>query len=265
MAITTITFAAAACSWIDPATGLPEVDSLKVPWDTRQRNFFTGNQGYRFCNFMEVSAAIDGMRVVGSTSFSAASGIYRGPSYMNIPSHAFQTRQACVMEGGVSAAKFTQLTGARTVSPEFIGSAVGDTAGAVGGVVLLGPLGFFAGKPLGGWLGERAARKVKGFPPIWSRIDIRIFGDGRTEANLLQHSIFPSLTFYKQSGSEFSRVDYLTTGEKFYDAVPRLSEWQERGWGPEWATTTPGATNGNPWGMVKSASGDEDTPTPVAH
>lgn len=49
MAVTEKTIiAAAACSWIDPATGLPETDSpLRAA--SVQRSFLTGNHGFRFC------------------------------------------------------------------------------------------------------------------------------------------------------------------------------------------------------------------------
>ena len=44
--------------------------------------------------------------------------------------------------------------------------------------------------------GNIAAGAIAAFPPIWSEIMIKVYNDGRTEASVLRHSLFPSLTFY---------------------------------------------------------------------
>jgi len=254
MAMTTITSAAASCSWIDPATGLPEVDVNRVTWDSADRSFFVGNNGYRFCNFMEVSVQADfGARLIANPLFTADSKMYRGPSFARIASHAFSIQQEVFRES--DAVRFTQVVGARTVSPEVIGGIVGGIVGTVGGI-------------LGGYIGDRVGREVahraQGFPPIWSKIQIRIYYDGRTEAQLLQHSLFPSLTFYAQAGGSFQRADH-PNGSRFYDATKtvQLPDWQAHGWGPLKATSVPGPTAGNPWGIVKEAAGSVNEPTPV--
>ena len=128
MALTKITYAAASWSWIDPATGLPEVDVNRVTWDSGERSFFAGNSGYRFCNFMEVSVQADfSTRLVASRLFTPDSKMYRGPSFARIPSHAFSIQQEVFNEP--NAVRFTQVVGARTVSPEVIGGLVGGVAG----------------------------------------------------------------------------------------------------------------------------------------
>jgi hypothetical protein len=254
MAITTITFAAASCSWIDPATGLPEVDVNRVTWDSAERSFFVGNNGYRFCNFMEVSAQADfGARLIATPLFTADSKMYRGPSFARIPSHAFSIQQEVFTES--DAVRFTQVVGARTVSPEVIGGLVGGVAGAIGGIF---------GGIVGDRVGREVAHRAKGFPPIWSKIQIRIYYDGRMEAQLLQHSLFPSLTYYIQAGGKFQRSNH-PNGSPFYDATKtvQLPDWQANGWGPLKATSVPGPTAGNPWGIVKETMGSENEPTPV--
>ena len=73
-----ILFSAATCSWIDPATGLPEVDESPITQPSKQRSFFVGNSGYRFCNFMEawIETSPDGRSIL-SSGFTADSRMYR--------------------------------------------------------------------------------------------------------------------------------------------------------------------------------------------
>lgn len=284
MGISKVTFAAATCSWIDPATGLPEYDKVRVSWGSTTRSFLTGNNGYRFCNFMEASVELDTVKqlIVSPPVFSPASKMYRGPSYMHIPSHAFDVKREIFFEP--NAVRFTQLTGARTVSPELLGTAGGLVGGmAVGaaagtwvfpvigttiGAIAVGAIGAFSGELVmrQGVIGAIArrlstdkGRELIAFPPIWSKIQIRIYKDGRTEGQLLQHSIFPSLTFFRQRGETFERVATSRT-EAFYNATKtdQLPEWQSDGWGPLEGNSTPGPCAGNPWGLRKGVTGGTD-------
>lgn len=230
---------AATVSWIDPATGLPEVDTVKPTNPTTTRAFLTGNAGFRFCNFIDVWANYDTVaRTITGHGFTAASKIYRAPSFARIPSHVFPAKQN--VRVGVEPITFTQIIGARTESPEIIG-------GTVGGVV--------GGLP-GRWIGEKVARAVSGFPPIWSELQLKIFNDGRFEVELRQHSYFPSLTFYKvrlnAAGGQTNDYDRanVTSGTSFYDAIPNLEHWKSNGWGPVKGGGA-GPTDGNPWGMQK--------------
>jgi hypothetical protein len=273
MAISRVTFAAAACSWIDPATGLPEVDHNPITEPSASRAFFVGNNGYRFCNFMEVWVNMDSVTgLVTGHGFTAQSGMYRGPSYARLPSHAFTERTEIFTEP--AAVRFTQIVGARTVSPEVLGTGGGVLAGALafgalGSVVpAFGTaLGLIAGGLLGAFSGEMVGHHFLGFPPIWSKIQIRIYRDGRTEAQLLQHSLFPSLTFYEQGGGQgaaFSRVNH-PNGSGWYNALKtsQLPDWQRRGWGPMESTSAPGPCGGNPWGVTKGVTGGaENLPSP---
>lgn len=269
MSIIRRTCAAAACSWIDPATGLPEVDKGATRSASASRNFLTGNAGFRFCNFMEVFVDIDSSGgAIVTRGFTQDSGIYRGPSFAKIPSHAFLTQTDTFREA--DAVRFTQVAGARTVSPEVLGSAGGLVGGAAGGAVagslfpVIGTaLGAIAGGIIFAFGGEIVGHRVLGFPPIWSKIQIRIYDDGRMEAQLLQHSLFPSLTFYRQAikanGPDpvwSERVDYSATAPA-YDATKavQLPAWQARGWGEMDTTSVPGACGGNPWGIQKGVTG----------
>ena len=271
MSISKIIFAAATCSWIDPTTGLPEVDKVRVTTSTTTRSFLTGNSGYRFCNFLEVSVDADtSKRLIVTRAFTRSSVMYRGPSYLNIPSHAFDIKQDIYDEP--DAVRFTQVTGARTVSPEVLGTG----GGLVGGIILGGvigsavpvvgtALGAIAGGAIGIFTGEIGLRQFVAFPPIWSKVQIRVYKDGRTEAQLLQHSIFPSLTFFRQVGGNFERAD-ASSGSAFYDATKekQLPDWQSHGWGSLDSKSTSGPCSGNPWGLRKGVTGGGDNvPTSV--
>ena len=163
MAISFITYSAASCSWINPATGLPENDPPIVA-NSLQRSFLIGNRGFRFCNFIEAWVKIDDVRrTIIDRGFSNASGVYRAPSYLRIPSHAFRTIQD--VSQGPDSMRFTQIAGARTVSAEAggaIGGVVGGAAvGAYVGTAILPGLGTLGGSgaagAVAGGLGIEAA------------------------------------------------------------------------------------------------------------
>ena len=271
MAITQISHAAATCSWIDPATGLPETDTQVIVDPTTNLGFLTGNLGYRFCNFMSVWADIDiAAKRVRSSGFEASSDIYRGPSYAGIPSRAFMVQRASFVEDG--GMRFTQVAGARTVSPEVVGAGGGLLVGAIAGGVIgsavpvVGTaIGAIAGGIVGLFTGEGVAHQAIGFPPIWTKIQIRIRGDGTVKAELLQHSLFPSMTFYARElrrpglspSRSFNLVCQAPAGASYYNATKdvQLPAWQARGWGKLHKTSQPGPVNGNPWSIEKGVFG----------
>ena len=271
MAITQVTHAAATCSWIDPATGLPETDTKVIVDPATTLGFLTGNHGYRFCNFLSIWAEVNTVtNRIQKAGFDASSGIYRGPSYANIPSHAFVVQQASIADA--DGMRLTQVVGARTVSPEVVGAAGGVVAGALaGGVVgsvvpVVGTaIGAIAGGVIGLFAGEAVAHQAIGFPPIWTKVQIRIRTDGSVKAELLQHSLFPSMTLYEQelrpSGQRPSRVFSLVrqapAGAGYYNATKdvELPAWQARGWGKVSGTSLSGPADGNPWGIEKGLFG----------
>jgi hypothetical protein len=236
MTITIYTRSAATVSWIDPVTGLPEVDKA-APKEIANRSFLTGKSGFRFVNFMEVHARHDSERnTIAGSGFAVASGIYRGPSYLGIASHIFKPIQK--IRSSQESVTFSQIIGARTESPEVIGKTVGNAV-----------LPY-----LGGRIGEAVAHAITGFPPIWSELEITIWKDGRTESKVISHSLFPSVTFYTptlatspEMGS-YSRTSF--NGANYYNGVPNLENWKKLGWGPRTAGSQL-ARGGNPWDIKK--------------
>ena len=164
MSIVRYVRSAAAASWIDARTGLPEVD-VNAPGAFVQRGFLTGAAGFRFANFMEIWANYDtDTRAIVGHGFTADSGLYRSPSYGGIPSQVGTPIRS--VKVGVEPITFIQTTGARTQSPEKIGG-------------LFGPIGNIF------------ASAVKSFPPIWTEIQIQLFGDGHSVASVRRWSLFP--------------------------------------------------------------------------
>ena len=271
MAITTISHAAATCSWIDPVTGLPETDTKVIADPTLSLGFLIGNRGYRFCNFLSVWAEVDlTAKRIQKFGFDPSSDIYRGPSYAGIPSHAFMVHQDSFLEK--DAVRFTQVVGARTVSPEVVGAGGGVLVGAIAGGVIGSAIpvvgtaiGAVAGGVVGLFTGEAVAHQAIGFPPIWTKLQIRIGFDGSVVAELLQHSLFPSMTFYAREvkgpgvrpSLVFNVVGQAPGGGSYYNATKKvqLPAWQARGWGRLPVTTSPGPTDGNPWGIEKGVFG----------
>lgn len=222
-----------------------------------------GNKGYRFCNFMDVSVELttDG-RSIKHAAFRPWSGIYRGPSFAGIPSHVFAIIRETTSD--VNSKVFTQTVGARTVSPEKIGRIAGALAGGAAGTAISPGIGTVVGAVGGYFTGETVAHQVTGFPPIWSKLQIRIFVDGTAEVQLVQHSIFPSLTLYEQLestsvlGLNYARVS-RQIDRVYYNATKevQLPDWKENGWGE--AAGTAGPCKGNPWSLAKGITGGDSS------
>ena len=204
-------------------------------------------------------------RDVASHGFTAASRMYRGPSYANIPSHAFDAKRETFP--AADSVRFEQIVGARTVSPEVIGTGAGGlVGGALGGLLIGGPIGLIGGLVVGAIAGDALAHQVTGFPPIWSRLSITIGRDGKAVAELLEHSIFPSLTIYVQRepcgetpGVNYDRVRHPNR-QFYYDATKdvELPDWKAHGWGQRENSHLRGPTRGNPWGTTKGVTGGSD-------
>jgi hypothetical protein len=220
---------------------LPEVDG-NAPGAFVQRGFLTGAAGFRFTNFMEIWANYDtDTRAIVGHGFTPDSGLYRSPSYRGIPSQVGTPMQS--VKVGVEPITFIQTTGARTQSPERIG-------------------GLF-----GGPIGNIVASAVKSFPPIWTEIQIQLFGDGHIAASVRRWSLFPSMTFYTRSialDSTVESVAYTRTasrpGNVTYDGMPNYDNWYANGWGD--LGPGPGPIAGNPWGLDKSVLSGIDPSQP---
>lgn len=227
------TRSAATASWIDARTGLPEVDRV-APAATVPRSFLTGNAGFRFANFMEVWASFDTTRgTVTGHGFTPASGLYRAPSFLDVPSQVMASTRTARVEG--NSVVFIQIVGARTQSPEIIGGAI---AGPLGNIV---------------------ASMLTAFPPIWSEISIRLHPDGSTDTEVLRHSLFPSMTFYTRPVLASMTAEeigiYQRTpvgpGGEVYNGMPNYDRWYRHGWGALGAGSR-GPVTGNPIGMVRT-------------
>ncbi len=256
MALQRYTRSAATVSWIDPRLWwLVEVDHV-VPKKEVDRRYLIGNSGYRFDNFLE--AWIDVDQATGSimaAGYSPQSGMYRAPSFGGLPSYAF-SRMATQSASGHQA-KFVQVVGARTQSPEIIGKAIGQTV--QDGII--GPLAPIIDKLLpqpGQRAGAGTARQVTRFPPIWSELTLTITSLGgkiTASSTLGRCSLFPSLNYYvEQPGTETMPDPVfietaLPWGEPYYDARSNLGNWRSSGWGALRGGSV-GPTPGNPWGFT---------------
>lgn len=242
---------AASVSWIDQGSPAGAHVPDPTPPATLTVPFVTGSSGFRFSNYLhgwcETSDAIH----LTAHGLEADSGIYRGPSYLGIPSHAYPTRssRAPFTEGGIEGIEFEQLAGARTISAGAIGGGIGAAVGVAGGAwlgakggaligALGGPIGAGAGAIIGGvigglagWgLGSLAANRITNFPPIWTRIRLRLKATGARTCELVAHSPFPSNNLY----CDLSQV-------RTYSALaPEQSRWEAGGW-----------EAGNPWGASR--------------
>lgn len=245
-----ITRGIATLSWIDPATGLPEVDSAGDPGGMVSYARILAEEGYRFSHFLEAWLEVDTTAgaIIGG-NFSAASGMYRAPSFLGLASAPMGNIGRTIIRTP-KAVTFRQLVGCRTESPEKIGQAVGEVGG--------GLVGGAPGHYVGGKVGRAIAEKVKAFPPIWSELELTIKIDGTFTHKLLRHSLFPSVSYYAQAVAPTGYVvpgSYSRQGTS-YNAVPMLDAWYENGWGLAGGgpiTGRPGSapTPCNPWGMPK--------------
>ena len=274
----TFMFSAATCSWIDPVADLLEKDT-PITQNTNSRNFIVGNSGYRYVNFIETWIELaPGGQSISSSGFSPASGINRGPSFAGIAAHVFPTQRK-VFQSDDDMVTFTQVCGARTVSPEVIGTVGGGLVGgglggAAGGFIFGSLPGAVLGAGIGAFggigTGDVVLHQIKGLPPIWSKLQIKMYRNGKVQAMLLQHSLFPSLTTYVQTnipadkasydpGTDYHRVNH-PNGQSYYNATrdTQLPDWQANGWGLAKNYSTLGAFPGNPWAIDKGWSGGRD-------
>jgi hypothetical protein len=235
MSKTTWTHSVASLSWINPKTGLPEVDPRDP--DSQSRSSIVSTIGYRFANFLEAFITVDDDSgyIVGH-GFTKASGIYRGLSYARLPTAFWLPIQSVRL--GQEPVVFTQIVGAQTKSPELLGGLVGP-------------------------IGELVAHNVSGFPPIWTELQLSMYSDGTFDTKILRYSIFPSINAYREvfifekdpiTGKRFfwkPKGDYSPIHK--YDAVPHLEEWKKRGWGRITDAAKSGPVGGNPFNVEFTA------------
>ena len=211
----TVTAAAASVSWIDGRSPIGSkwygIRDDEPPREASEA-FVIGAGGFRFSNYLHAWLTSRDHRHVDRHAVFPNSGTYRGPSKAGFHSYQYPTQLSVtpISQGAVEGVEYTQLVGARTVSPGGIGGLVGSVGG---------PLGVAAGTAVGNRFG--------GFPPIWTRLTLRLQADGVRHCAITEHSLFPSVHFYCD-GQFRSRYDALQ---------PQQEAWQQRGWHA-----------GNPWG-----------------
>ncbi len=245
MADTTYFRSIASMSWIDPRTGLPEVDEGGHPGDHPWRSTILGEKVYRFANFLEAFITMnDHGDVIGhgfssTTSRGKSNGMYRSPSFLHIPSEPFDSKQSIHI--GSEPVRFVQLVGCCTRSPEVIGKVVGSL---VTPPILPIPI-------VGGYVGGKVAHAVKSFPPIWTELELCIYKDGTITGAVLKHSLFPSHSFYIQDFDFNSAMnpDVYSVFSR-YDGMPNYQKWYDYGWGPLKGGGA-GPREGNPWDYTK--------------
>jgi outer membrane lipoprotein SlyB len=236
----TISGSAAAISWIDPASPAARWVRDPPPPPVITTGFVTGSSGFRFSNYLHAwVSSPDAVHLAGQ-DFHEDSGIYRGPSMFGIPSHVYPTRrgQTQFNDGGVEGVEFEQLTGARTISAGAAGAGIGMAAGLGTGVLLGGAIGGPPGMLIGGLLGlvtgamagAATANRIFNFPPIWTRIRLRLQADGTRRCQMVEHSLFPSNNFYCD----------LSQTRAYSALAPEQTAWEGAGW-----------DGGNPWGISR--------------
>ena len=278
--VKTYTRSVATMSWIDPDKAQwqraskarpPEFDKKGEPPTEVRRDTVLGKQLYRFANFLETYVKViptRGDTWIGDYGFTSRSDIYRGLSFAGIPSQAFQVKQF-VEQSDANSISFRQIVGARTQSPEVIAGHFGKIA-------------------------EEIVEFVLSFPPIWTDVRLTMFRDGYYEAEVLRHSLFPSMSFYEghtfsldtpgtvlvpvlrssirarkdgdgrivhESGKGVLAMpvkaveDGLYRRISTYNAVPNYMEWRRRGWGALEDKGKHGPVGGSPWAIKPGGGG----------
>lgn len=252
---TRIEGSAGSISWIDPGAPAGQ-GKLAVadppPADNTTEAFITGSSGFRFSNYVHGFVETKDNAHVANSGYFPDSDIHTGPSFAGLSSYVYPRKQSSnpVADGGIEGVEFDQTVGARTVSPAKIAAGVGTGVGVLAGIwagVKIGGItggifgegiGAIPGAIIGGiiggvagfFAGSTAGNVIFNFPPIWTRLKLRLMADGRKTCNEVEHSIFPSSTYY----CNLSAIDHYSA------LAPEQAKWGDAGWGA-----------GNPWGAEK--------------
>lgn len=232
-------FSVATLSWIDPVTGLPEVDKAGEPPSTLSLHQITKAHICRFSNLLTCSIVVKDGKIVSRAADSEC-GLYMRPSYQGTPPQSYKIRRD-VDTWDEKHAVFVQTVGCRTMAPELIGSFMG---GFIGGTILNGGQPGFNtwGVDIGANIGREVAELATAFPPIWTTLRVTMLATGVATGQLVAHSLFPSLSCYESVGggraSSTKPLMWVRTN-KSYNAVTQLDMWKKTGWG-----------RGNPWSVL---------------
>ena len=239
----TVDSSIASVSWIDASSPAGGMVSDSPPTSRITENFITGSSGYRFSNYLHAWLKTHDSTHIVNSGFSTNSGIYKSPSFLNIPSRSFPIRRStnAISRAGIDGIEFEQTVGARTISAAVIGGGVGVVGGMIAGAKIGGAGGAFFGGvgavpgAIGGALvggvtgyfaGTAVANRAVNFPPIWTKMKLKLFANGDKECEVIEHSLFPSQSYY----CDMTRVGV-------YSALARQqTSWENNGW-----------DTGNPW------------------
>jgi hypothetical protein len=223
---------AATVSWIDARSPAGTFVDDPAPPAIANMAYLKSRKDYRFANLLHAWCHTpDGIHI-GSYGFADDSGLYNGSSFLGIQAVAYsaQRKSSPFNEGGIEGAEFEQLAGSRTVSPGVIGGAVGSAVAK--GALLSNRIPYplkWAGQ-VGRAAGTAVANQLMNFPPIWTRIRLRIKANGERNCTMLERSTFPCYDMY----CDLSRV-------RSYSALgPEQDAWAATGW-----------DSGNPWGIKR--------------
>jgi hypothetical protein len=236
---TRIVHSIATLSWIDERLydkdDLPEVDHFSQTPESIDREAVLSRHGYRFCNFLEAYIVLNDKQQIVDRGFTDDSKMYYGASFRGIMPLAYPENRSYTIGTDGRSVKFVQTVGCKTVSPETIGAREAvRTIDAILGIHpgWGGPIGVQAESPAAR-AGAKVAENFRVFPPIWTRIELTISSDASFDGKLVQRSLFPSCTFYRQSYTVLAFTSNSTKYVKMenYDARTHIDEWRKAGWG----------------------------------
>jgi hypothetical protein len=211
-------------SWIDSSSPAGSQVSDPAPGATITESFITGSSGFRFSNYLKASVTSTDGRTISSSTVDPISGIYTAPSFAGIPSYRYprQRSSRSISNNGINGMEFEQTVGARTISAGVIGGATGTAVGAVAGALIGAGIGYLAGTAV--------VNQAMNFPPIWTKLRLKLFADGTKDQEVVGHSHFPSSYYYRDL-SRFDQYSALASQQR---------TWENSGWG-----------SGNPWGASR--------------
>ncbi len=221
----TVAGSIATVSWVHSKCQAGRFIKDQTPPEGVTGEFLVKPKNYRISNLLNCFLQVSAVGEVTNYGFYDNSGLYRGHSYLKLPTQSYRVLQRAfpIRHEGIAGVEFDQLVGARTMSATFIGAVVGSIVGVV--------VGFF--------LGAYLVNRLRNFPPIWTHLRFQLLGDGQQAAWLIGHSLFPCNTLYQRL------EDGVYRAKCTYEArQPQQVDWYCGGWEAN-----------NPWGIPRPSIG----------
>jgi hypothetical protein len=236
MAVNNWQACAAPISWIHPKTNLGLVDKIKPGARMTRSGVITPPSCGRFSNVLEVCAQFNSAsgQYIG-IQLSTASGIHYSSSFADTTPAVFKTVFTSEVGSieGMPFARVKLIVGARTEAPEKSGAVLGGVVERLWPSQAWYPL-LQAGISSTKWLGKCLGFRRSGLS--WS-LQSTAMGDGGLPCSSqpvpLGNVLFV-LNEREPFGAPSALLDCKPTfmGAMFYDAVPNLENWKQKGWGP---------------------------------